>query len=140
MINWQKLLVWAGMIIFSLLFWGVLIIGTFKGCANAEELTASWYGEASLIKEGTWKNGKERRMANGEHFDERAFTCANRLFPLGSILRVTDIESGKSVIVRTTDRIGKRFARRRIDLSKGAFAQIADCKQGIVLVKVEILR
>lgn len=56
------------------------------------------------------------------------------------MLRVTNIKSGKSVIVRTTDRIGKRFAKIRIDLSKRAFSKIANLKQGIVQVKVEQIR
>lgn len=108
--------------------------------ARAEILTASWYDRASLIKEGTWANGRERRMANGERFDENALTCANRLYPMGSILRVTDIKSGKSVIVRTTDRIGKRFARTRVDLSRMAFSQLDKLEKGLIRVKVEQLR
>ncbi len=82
-------------------------------------------------------------MANGEYFNEYAFTCANRLYHMGSMLRITDIKSGKSVIVRTTDRIGKRFARTRIDLSKGAMEALGGkpaLKQGLLQVKVEILR
>ena len=102
-------------------------------------LTASYYSRASLIKEGTWKNGKERKMANGKNFDENKLTCANRLFPLGSMLRVTNLASGKSVIVQTTDRIGKRFAGTRIDLSYEAMRRLDGIKQGLVQVKVEVV-
>lgn len=100
----------------------------------AEFLQASWYSRASLIKEGTWKHSKGV-MANGRVFDENLFTCATRLYPLGSRLRITNLQNHKSVIVETTDRIGRRFAYTRIDLSKAAFAAIADCKQGLVPVR-----
>jgi rare lipoprotein A len=119
----------------------LIILFSILNQAQAEVyLTASWYSRASLIKEGTWKNGQERRMANGESFNENNLTCANRLFPLGSMLRVTNLKSGKAVIVKTTDRIGKRFAKTRIDLSAGAFDRIDNRQQGIVQVKVELLK
>ena len=119
----------------------LIILFSILNQAQAEVyLTASWYSRASLIKEGTWKNGQERRMANGESFNENNLTCANRLFPLGSMLRVTNLKSGKAVIVKTTDRISKRFAKTRIDLSAGAFDRIDNRQQGIVQVKVELLK
>jgi rare lipoprotein A len=101
-------------------------------------LQASWYNQASLIKEGTWKHG-ERRMANGERFTN-GYTCATRLYPLGSILRIQNNANRKTVTVRVTDRIGKRFAKTRIDLSQRAFTEIADCKQGTIPIKVERIR
>lgn len=110
----------------------------FVVLAHAEPvaLTASWYSVASLKKEGTWKHG-EQKMANGKKFDENALTCASRLYPLGTVLRVVNIKNGRSVRVVVTDRIGKRFARTRIDLTRAAFARIADLDEGVVRVKVE---
>lgn len=98
-------------------------------------MTASWYSVDSLKKEGTWKTSKGV-MANGKRFNDHAYTCATRLFPLGSTLRVQNSTSKATILVRVTDRIGKRFAAKRIDLSKSAFEKIADLKQGIVSVKV----
>ncbi len=121
--------------IFSALIILCLSINAFA----EQQLLASWYSRESLIKEGTWKNGKERMMANGEKFNDLLFTCATRLFPLGAQLKITNPQNNKSVIVKVTDRIGKRFAKTRIDLSKSAFMAIADCKQGLVKVKVEII-
>lgn len=102
-------------------------------------IVASWYSIASLKKEGTWKRTKGV-MANGELFSDTALTCSTRLYPLDSVLRVTSILSGRSVFVRVTDRIGKRFANTRIDLSQGAFSEIADCEQGLVPVIVERIK
>lgn len=104
----------------------------------AQELIASWYSIDSLKQEGTYKHSKGV-MANGQLFNDNAPTCATRLYPLNTWLCVTNIKSGQSIIVKVTDRIGKRFATKRIDLSKGAFSQIANLKQGIVSVKVRAL-
>jgi len=97
---------------------------------------ASWYSIQSLKKEGTYQYSKGV-MANGEKFNENDLTCATRMYPLGSRLRITHAASGRSCIVRVTDRIGKRFATKRIDLSKAAFMQIADLYRGLVYVRVE---
>jgi rare lipoprotein A (peptidoglycan hydrolase) len=132
----------------SFIFWayivGVGVICLFSSCqmtpARAEEITlkASWYSTQSLRKEGTYAYS-HGIMANGGVFRDDRLTCANRLYPLGSMLRITNLASGKSVIVETTDRIGKRFARTRCDLSKGAFSQIARLEQGVISVKIERL-
>ena len=99
--------------------------------AQAETiLTASYYSVSSLKKEGTWKISKGV-MANGEKFNDDKFTCATQLFPLHSILRITSLENKKTVVVLVTDRIGKRFAKTRIDLSRRAFMEIAGGEQGL---------
>ena len=107
-----------------------------KGCRL---LMASWYSIESLKKEGTYKYSKGV-MANGKNFDENNLTCATRLFPLGSSLFITNLENGKKVVVLVTDRIGKRFTTKRIDLSKLAFSRIAELKRGVVAVKVERIK
>lgn len=95
------------------------------------EIRASWYSEQSLKREGTWKTSKGIQ-ANGQPFNENALTAACRMYPLGARIRVTNIKNGKSVVVKVTDRIGKRFATSRIDLSKAAFQKIASLDQGVV--------
>jgi len=122
----------------SVLAIGFAISLMFGSIAEAADLTASWYSVASLKKEGTWKHG-ERKMANGKRFDENAFTCATRLYPLGTCLRVVNQKNGREVRVVVTDRIGARFAKKRIDLSLGAFRVIADPKVGLVPVKIEVI-
>lgn len=122
-------LILAGILVFVVLF---------AGCAHAQELTASWYSVESLKKEGTWAYS-HGRMANGKIFKDENLTCATRLWKIGTILRITSLSSKKSVSVKVTDRIGKRFANKRIDLSKKAFKEIANLNQGIIKVKVEVL-
>ncbi len=96
--------------------------------------TASWYSKHSP--------GVKKTTANMEIFDDTQMTCAIWDVPFNQKLRVTNLETGKSVIVRVNDRgPHKRLvnAGRVIDLSKGAFQQIAGLKQGLVRVKVEFL-
>ncbi len=110
--------------------------------ANNKEslnLKASWYSIASLKKEGTWKTSKGV-MANGKIFSDTDYTCASRLYPLGTYLYVTNTGNNKTIKVKVTDRIGKRFAKKRIDLSKSAFNKIANLEQGIIPIKVEVLK
>ena len=104
-----------------------------------EILTASWYSIESLKKEGTYKYSKGV-MANGQKFSDNDFVCATRLFPLGCYLLVTNLENKKSVVVKVTDRIGKRFAKTRVDLSKKAFSCLAELDRGIIKIKVERIK
>jgi len=108
--------------------------------ASAEILTASWYDTASLIKEGTIKQSETPIMANGQIFNDYAPTCATRLYPFNTWLRITNIKNNQRVLVKVTDRIGKRFAKTKIDLTRGAFEQIGNLKQGLLRVKVEQIR
>ena len=57
-----------------------------------------------------------RRMSNGEKYHRDSMTCAHAKYALGTLLRVTNVKNGKSVVVRVTDRCA-RHARRIIDLS-----------------------
>lgn len=118
----------------------IFLILSFASACYADQLKASWYSEASLIKEGTRKIGERMVMANGEQFDETKLTCATRLYPFGTLLQITNQENGKSIIVKVTDRIGKRFATTRIDLSKMAFSKLDKLEKGIIPITVEVLQ
>ena len=127
--------------IFCLLIITIIESFTHHGIANANEVNiiASFYSSTSLVKEGTRKAGEKQIMANGKEFDENAMTCACRLYPLNTKLKITNTENNKSVFVVVTDRIGKRFAKTRIDLSKASFARIAKLSSGIIKVKIEVV-
>ena len=76
------------------------------------------------------------RTASGERYDGRAMTCAHRSHPFGTVLRVTSIESGKSVLVRVTDR-GPFTPGRVIDLSLAAARKLEMTERGVARVRVE---
>jgi rare lipoprotein A len=129
----------SAVILVTCLILSALICLFFAKPVRAETLQASWYSIESLKKEGTYKYSKGV-MANGKYFNDNNLTCATRLFPLGTLLCITNANNEKSVVVKTTDRIGKRFAKTRIDLSKGAFSQIANLDRGLIPIKVEVIK
>lgn len=93
-----------------------------------EEGMASWYGPG-------FHGGK---TANGERFDTGALTAAHRTLPLPSMVKVTLLSTGKSVIVRVNDR-GPFSKSRIIDLSKAAAEKIGLIGKGTGKVRVEYL-
>ena len=99
-------------------------------------LTASWYSISSLHRDGQWKI-THGRCADGSLFKDENYTCAVYGYKFGTILKVTNIKTGASVQVVVTDRISKRFAKTRIDLSVKAFSILAPLSQGIIQVEVE---
>jgi rare lipoprotein A len=77
-----------------------------------------------------------RLTASGTRYDGRAMTCAHRSHPFGTVLRVTDLESGKSVTVKVTDR-GPFADGRIVDLSLAAARALGMVDRGVTRVKVE---
>ncbi len=78
-----------------------------------------------------------RKTASGEKFDQYKLTAASNIFPLGTIVRVTNKKNGKSVVVKINDRMGNKS--RIIDLSKAAAKEINIIEQGLAQVKVEVI-
>jgi rare lipoprotein A len=77
-----------------------------------------------------------RRTASGVRYDMHAMTCAHPNAPFGTRLRVTDVETGRSVVVVVNDR--GPFARGRVvDLSLAAAKRLGIVKRGLARVKVE---
>jgi rare lipoprotein A (peptidoglycan hydrolase) len=90
---------------------------------------ASWYGEDF--------NG--RLTANGEVYDMYAFTAAHKTLPLGTVVKVNNLDNGKNVEVRVNDR-GPYVKGRIIDLSRTAGRAIGMREAGTANVKLEIVR
>jgi rare lipoprotein A len=76
--------------------------------------------------------------ANGERFNKHGFTAAHRNLPFGTKVKVTNLRTGKSVIVRINDR-GPFIKSRMIDLSLGAAKVIGLTKSGVAKVKITVL-
>ena len=90
---------------------------------------ASWYGYQH--------NG--RRTANGEIHDPRLATAAHRHLPFGSMVRVTNLANGSSVIVRINDR-GPYAKGRLIDLSESAASRLGFLSVGLASVSVQLIK
>ncbi len=89
---------------------------------------ASWYGS---VLHG-------HRTASGEIFQEAELTAAHRTLPFGTLVRVTDLRSLRSVVVRINDR-GVLAPDRVIDLSSAAAEELGILRAGVANVKLEIL-
>lgn len=90
---------------------------------------ASWYG---IPYDG-------RRAADGEIFDMRKLTAAHRTLPFNTWVEVTNLENKKKVDVRITDR-GPFVDGRIIDLSLAAAREIDMVRQGVVRVRIKVIR
>ncbi len=102
--------------------------------ANAKTLSsetglASWYGPPY----------HNRRGSNGEIYNMNAMTAAHRTYPLGSIVRVTNVKTGSTALVRITDR-GPFIPGRVLDLSLAAARKLDVWKPGVAEVKVELMQ
>ena len=93
-----------------------------------EEGFASWYG----VEE------KGRQTASGEIMDPERFTAAHRRLPFGSVVRVDDLDTGRSVVVVVNDR-GPSVSGRIIDLSHGAARALGMVERGVARVRIRVL-
>jgi rare lipoprotein A len=89
---------------------------------------ASWYG----------KEFDGRKTASGERFNMYGLTAAHKSLPFGTLVKVTNVRNGLSVIVRINDR-GPNLPDRVIDLSYAAAKTLRLTGYGIQKVKLEIL-
>jgi rare lipoprotein A len=91
--------------------------------------TASWYG----------KSFHGKTTASGEPYDMFQFTAAHRQLPLGTLVKVTNLDNGRSVVVRVNDR-GPVPHTRIIDLSYGAARMLGIPGHGIEPVRLDIVQ
>jgi rare lipoprotein A len=96
------------------------------------EAIAGQIGMASYYKRG-------RMTASGEKFNPQGLTAAHRTLPFGTKVRVVNVRSGKSVIVRINDR-GPFIRGRIIDLALGAARAVGLHRAGVAKVRIDILK
>ncbi len=110
---------------------------------DVEPARSSTTGKSLLTLEGVVSyyahdfHGKE--TSNGETFNMNDLTCAQRTFPFGTKVRVTNLVNGKSVVVRVNDR-GPFVEGRIMDLSLAAAKQIDLIKTGTTQARLEVLQ
>ncbi len=96
---------------------------------STETGLASWYGPPY----------HNRRGSNGEVYNMHAMTAAHRTFPLGSIVRVTNVKTGQRALVRITDR-GPFIKGRILDLSLAAARKLDVWQPGVAEIRVELMQ
>ena len=99
------------------------------GSAGPMEGIASYYADDF--------HGK--KTANGETYDMNAMTAAHRTLPFNTLLRITNRENGRSVIVRVNDR-GPFKDERIIDLSLAAAQKLGITVNGTAQVALEVVK
>jgi rare lipoprotein A len=94
---------------------------------STEEGLASWYGPPY----------HNRRGANGQIFDQNAMTAAHRTLPMNSLIKVTNLQTGQSVVVRVTDR-GPFVQGRTLDLSVASAKAAGVWRPGLAKVRIDV--
>ncbi len=117
------------------------IVSALIGCAN----TTATRTPASI---GYQKSGKAsyyamkyhgRKTASGERLNQEAHTAAHRELPFGTMVNVTNVKNGKSVLVRINDR-GPFVKGRIIDLTRSAFSSIGNLESGLIDIKMVVVK
>jgi peptidoglycan lytic transglycosylase len=93
----------------------------------SEEGRASWYGPPY----------HNRRGANGQVFDQNAITAAHRMLPMNSLIRVTNLQTGQTAVMRVTDR-GPFVPDRVIDLSMASAKLVGVWRPGVAQVRIDV--
>jgi rare lipoprotein A len=100
---------------------------SFGGSSVAGQLVrASWYGGGEKLSS---------RTASGEHFNRGGLTAAHRSLPFGTRVQVTNVATGRAVVVRINDR-GPFVGGRSLDLARGAAQAIGLHSTGSVRMVV----
>jgi rare lipoprotein A len=130
-------------------FWGTLVLYV---CLWVIPQSAFCQDRVDGVKKSTSKSSKilygtasfyankfdGRKTANGEIFSQKKLTAACNVLPLGTWVRVTNLKNGKTVVVKTNDRLHPSM-KRILDLSKAAAVKLGYVAAGLTRVKVEVL-
>lgn len=110
----------------------ILVLFLMYGCAGSkftEEGKASYYSNKLA----------GRKMANGEKYNPKKLTAAHKTLPFGTRIKVTNLETKKSVKVKVTDR-GPFSPGRILDLSYSAADKLNIVKAGVAPVRLKVVK
>jgi len=157
MLNYKEVLLKSLVIVFFTLVVGGLVGFTMLNSTNNEENERILFEEfvPVTVKESTvntssieyisrgtmkasWYGPKfhGKMTANGEIYNQMAFTAAHKQLSFGTLLKVTNPKNGRSVIVRINDR-GPYIEGRDLDLSKSAAIELGMLRKGVAKLKIE---
>ena len=120
----------------------LLLMSLISGCSIAAKSGSGgkWVGHKETGQASYYADKfQNRKTANGELYKAGKKTAAHRTLPFGSQVKVTNVRNGKSVVVRINDR-GPFVRGRIIDLSRSAFASIGNTRDGLLNVRIEVVR
>ena len=105
--------------------------------SSSASITSSgeiYYGTASFYS----NKFIGKKTASGDIFSQEKFTAACNILSLGTVIKVTNVKNGKSVIVKTNDRLHPS-TKRIVDLTKAAAKELGFINNGLAKVKVEVI-
>ena len=133
-------------------FFGILILFILSGCENMRSVTSSTKPTTEMqifapnpvsveVGIASWYGGRwiGRLTASGERYQTYDFTAAHKKLPFNTFVRVVDLKSGKTIIVRINNR-GPFVRGRIIDLSVEAAKKLGTYQNGLAKVRLEVLR
>ena len=116
-----------------------LLLVVLAGCSHAPRpALVPAAGEEVGIASYYAARFEGRRTASGERYRAKELTAAHRTLPFGTKVKVTNLKTGKAVIVRINDR-GPFIRNRVIDLSFGAAKAVGLTRSGVAKVEVVVL-
>jgi rare lipoprotein A len=127
--------VWPGLTLAAILLIALL---AGAGAATSGDRRAAQFGLASWYGPGF--HGEE--TASGEIFNQRAMVAAHRTLPLGSVIRVTNLENGRRVTLRVIDRgpYGRNVRKGTVvDVSRGAARRLQFIEDGLTRVRIDVI-
>jgi rare lipoprotein A len=119
----------------------VLILFSILDCSDVPtKKDSNWIGYTESGKASYYAmKFQSKKTASGELYDKAKKTAAHKSLPFGTIVKVTNKQNSKSVIVKINDR-GPFVKGRIVDLSNSAFSSIANLDAGVIEVKIEVIK
>ncbi|CAM3390468.1 septal ring lytic transglycosylase RlpA family protein [Pontibacter korlensis] len=112
-------------------------------CLSSCASSAPGFGEKGYTEEGKAsyyaRKFQGRKMANGEEYRRGKMTAAHKTLPFGTKVKVTNLQTHKTVKVEITDR-GPFVRGRVVDLSEAAAKRVDMMKAGVVPVRVKVVK
>jgi rare lipoprotein A len=117
-----------------------IVFVAISGCATTAPRELGEERGDGLVGMASWYGARHhgRSTASGQPFDMHQLSAAHRTLPLGTRVRVTNLENRRSVVVRVTDR-GPFVPGRIVDLSYAAAKALDLVEQGIARVRLDVL-
>jgi len=131
---------------YKTVFTSLIVCIVVISCTSKRDTGSYGYGDLKGVDGFTqtgiasWYGDKEHRnkTASGERFSRYAYTAAHKSLPFGTVVRVTNLENGRDVVVNINDR-GPFIRGRIIDLSYASAQSIDLIRTGTAKVKVEVV-
>ncbi|OQK17821.1 hypothetical protein AU255_08145 [Methyloprofundus sedimenti] len=114
---------------------------TIIGCSSVRpESGSEWIGYTQSGRASFYADKHQfKKTANGELYNHDLKTAAHKKIPFGTKVKVTNVNNGKSVVVKINDR-GPFVKGRIVDLSKSAFNSIGNTSSGLISVQIEVVK